>query len=238
VAVSAALRDGWRATAVLGAAAVLTTVALPSGLAAAKGVSATQLLKAACQATLSAKAFQVQGSVTEGGSPLQVDVYFGSAGSLMQVTENGDRTINLITNGSSLYIKGNQAFWQAAGGSGSSSSVTSALTDRWLDVSADTKDFGGLAKQLTKHSFLTQCTSGSTSYAGHGTVDGIPVTTLHQSGGGGPLTISVESGPTPYLIKIYKGGSTKNSGQLVFSDFNVQPDTSEPAGTVPLSSAT
>ncbi len=108
----------------IGGGLIATAAALPavlplgsSGVAAAatSHESAPQLLRAACSATLAAPAFRAQGHVTTGGSSVKVDVYFGSGGELLTLTQHGNQTFEAIQNGPSTYIKGNGPFWRSTG---------------------------------------------------------------------------------------------------------------------------
>lgn len=236
--------SSWIARSVLSVAIVAAATAAlslrsSSALAgSSKSVSASTLLHHACSDTLAATAFDVKGQVNAGGSgPLSINFHVGSAGNVITVTENGDQTFTVITNGTSSYMKANQAFLQAELGA-KDSGAASLLADRWLDVTSDKKDFSSLSKQFNKKSLLAQCgKGGSASYVGHATINGIKVTKVHQLANEESDTYYVDGGSTPDILRVTGGASSqKNSGDLIFSDYGVQPDTSEPPGTIPLSS--
>ena len=235
--------SSWMARSVLaGAIVAVATAALSLGSSSAlaagsKSVSAATLLHHACSDTLAATAFDVQGPVKIGGSPLSINVHFGSAGNVMTVTEKGDQTFSIITNGTSSYVKANHAFLQAELGA-KDSGVATLLAGRWLDMTSDKKDFSSMSKQISKKSLLAQCgEGGSASYVGHATINGIMVTKVHQLANEESDMYYIEGGSTPYILRVTGGASSqKNSGDLIFSDYGVQPDTSEPPGTIPLSS--
>ena len=233
----------WMARSVLaGAIVAAATAALSLGSSSAlaagsKSVSAETLLHHACSDTLAATAFDVQGQVKDGGSgPLSINFHVGSTGNVITVTENGDQTFTVITNGTSSYMKANQAFLQAELGA-KDSSAASLLAGHWLDVTSDKKDFSSLSKQFNKKSLLAQCgEGGSASYVGHSTINGIKVTKVHQRANEESDTYYVGGGSTSYIVRVTGSASQKNSGDLIFSDYGVQPDTSEPPGTIPISS--
>jgi hypothetical protein len=237
------VNSSWTARFVLAAAivaAATTALSVGSSSALASGsrsVSASTLLHDACSDTLAANAFDMQGQVKVSGSgPLSLNLHVGSAGNVMTVTMNQDQTFNIITNGTSSYMKANQAFWQATVGA-KDSGVASLLADRWLDMTSDKKDFSSLSKELNKKKLLSQCGEGRpASYVGHATINGLKVTKVHQLGNQESDTYYVEGGSTPYILRITGSASQKNSGDLTFSDYGLQPDTSEPPGTVPISS--
>jgi hypothetical protein len=225
----------------IGGGLIATAAALPavlplgsSGVAAAatSRESAPQLLRAACSATLAAPAFRAQGHVTTGGSSVKVDVYFGSGGELLTLTQHGNQTFEAIQNGPATYIKGNGPFWRSTGGGG----AASLLANHWIDMTSDKKDAASFTKEVSKGSILSQCGGGgSATYAGKATVNGTKVTKIHQDSSNESNTYYVEGGATPYVLRIAGDPSEKQTGDLAFSDYGVQPDTAAPAGAIPIS---
>ncbi len=230
--------SGWISRSVLAAigAALVATLPLGTSSALAAGsthISAPTLLKRACSATLAATAFRAQGHVSAGGRQIGVTVYFGSHGGLFTVTESGDQTVQLILHGSSTYMKANRAFWQAEI---KDSGAASLIAGRWIDVSSDQQDFAGLTSGLSKKALLSDCGKGrSATYVGHATVNGVKVSEVHQVSSQESNTYSIENGSTPYVLKVTGSATQKESGDLVFRDFGVQPDTSAPTGAIPIS---
>lgn len=218
----------------LGSAATAATAAsaASAATAATSHEPASQLLHASCAATLAASAFHARGHVTNGGSTEQLDVYFGANGELLTFTQHGNQTFHSIQSGPSTYIKANAAFWRASGGS----AAAGILANRWIDMTSDKKATAGFTKDVSKQSILQQCGGGGTAtYAGSGTVDGVKVTKIHQNSNHESNTYYVEAGSTPYLLRIAGNPSAKQTGDLVFSDFGVQPNTAAPAGATPIS---
>ena len=227
---------GWIGGPLIATAAAVAAV-LPLGspgvaAAATSRESATQLLHAACTATLAASAFRAKGGVTTGGSSVKIDVYFGSGGELLTFTQHGNQTFDAVQNGPSTYIKGNAPFWRSTGGGG----AVSLLANRWIDMTADKKDASSFTKEVSKASILSQCGGGgSATYAGNATVNGTKVTKIHQNSRNESNTYYVERGSSPYILRIVGNPSEKETGDLVFSDYGVQPDTTAPAGATPIS---
>jgi hypothetical protein len=224
---------------VLGAIGVTIAALLPlapasASAASSKQVSASTLIKDACVATLGAPAFRVQGHITDGNSAMFVDVYFGSAGSLVTVTQHKNRTINLIVNGPSLYMKANLAFWQSET---NNSAAAASGANHWFDVSSDKKDFGGLAKSLDRQAIVPDCARGSSRYVGTATVHGLKAIKIHLSSGKESDTYYVKSGSTPYLLRVTGSSSQSQSGDISFNDYGVQPDTAAPPGAIPFSNS-
>jgi len=58
---------------------------------------------------------------------------------------------------------------------------------------------------------------------------------VHQNSSGESDTFYIEKGSTPYILRMTARQSQKNIGDLVFSDYGVQPDTAAPLGAIPFS---
>jgi hypothetical protein len=212
------------------AVAALVPLGSSSVLAASSShVSASTLLRNACKASFSAPAFRVQGHITQGGTPMSLDISFGSAGELVKVTQKGDQTVNAIVSGPSTYFKANRSFWQANTGS---SAAASQFAGRWIDMTSDKKDATSFTKDLNKKTLFSQCGAvGSATYTGNAVLNGVKAYKVHEGG----YTGYIENGPTPYILRVTAGPGQKNSGDLVFSNYGVQPDTTPPSGAIPIS---
>lgn len=234
----AAIRPGWirgsLAVATAGALVSLLPLGCQSASAARSNhVPAATLLHEACSATLAASAFRAHGHVTTGGKTMILDVYWGTNGDLITLTQNGDQVLKAIINGPSTYFEGNKTWWQSVTNSGASASL---LADRWIDMTADKKDAASLTQSVNKTQILQQCGQGrSTSYAGNGSVNGVKVSKVHQDASKESNTYYIENGRNPYILRVSGNPSSKTSGDLVFSDFDVQPNTTAPAGAIPIS---
>jgi hypothetical protein len=193
--------------------------------------SASALLRDACRASFSASAFRAQGHIAQGGTSFSgVDLYFGSAGELITLTEHRDRTASFIVNGPSTYLEANRAFWLSA----SNSATASRFAGRWLDITSDKKDIApALTKGFNKSAALSSCGEGSASYAGKATVNGVKVTKVHQASSQGSDTYYIENGPTRYILRDTQSGKT--SEDLVLSNYGVQPDLAAPPDAIPIS---
>lgn len=107
-------------------------------------------------------------------------------------------------------------------------------------MTADKKDAASLTSNLNKGAILSECGRGSpATYAGGTTIDGSKVTKVHQDArdGSNPEsnTYFIKNGPTPYLLRIEGSEGQKDSGNLIFTNFGVQPDTTAPPGAIPIS---
>jgi hypothetical protein len=217
-----------------GIAATLIVGSWGAFAAGSTSTSASALLNHACKDTVAATAFRVQGHVADGGKRLGVVIHFGSAGAILAVTRNGNQTVNLIVNGPSTYMKADRAFW---GSVVKNPAAASLLAGRWFDVTSDKRDFAGLTRQLSKGSLFSKaCVRGRATYVGHASVNGVKVIRIHETSSDESDTYSIENGATPLILSVTGSSSpAKGSGDLVFSEFGVQPDTSAPQGTIPIS---
>jgi hypothetical protein len=213
-------------------------VGFPLGSSAAlaagsQGVAASALVNQACSVTLSAAAFQGRGHLSDGGSAMNVDFYFGSAGDLLSFTQRKDQTVSVITHELSIYLKGNQPFWQA---STKNTKATALLANRWIDMTSDRKDASSIIKGLNKRTLLQDCRGNrSAVFAGHATVNGVKASKVHENSDQESDTYYIEEGSTPYILKVEASPSGKTSGEILFSDYGVQPVTTVPPGAIPIS---
>jgi hypothetical protein len=204
--------------------------------AGSQHAAASTLLGNACSATFGASAFRLHGHLTSGGKAMTLDVWFGSQGIVVTASEKGGQTFGIIKDGPSFYMKANRSFWLS--NSNNNSAVASLFAGRWIDMTLDKKDTAGIAKSVTKEALLGACQGGlgSATYAGKGNVKGVKVTKVHLNRGPNAGTFYIENGPTPYLLRATSGVSQK--GDLVFSNYGVQPDIAVPAGAIPISQLT
>jgi hypothetical protein len=231
----------WIVRSLLAAVGATVAATLPLGspsvlAAGSHRVTAPTLLRNACETSFAAAAFRVQGHLTSGRQTMNVDVYFGSAGDLMTVTQKGDQTFHVIENGPSVYMNANRAFWLA--NSNNDRAVASLFSGRWIDMTSDKKDTAGITNNLTKETlFGGACSTndfGSTSYTGKAVLNGVKVLIVHQSHVKNPGTFYIENGPTPYLLRGI-GTSQNDGGFVTFSKYGVQPNITAPAGAIPIS---
>jgi hypothetical protein len=228
---------GWIERSVITAIGFTVAATLPLGSSSAlaastEHVSASTLMKDACKAFFSASAFRAKGHITSGNTPGSVDVYFGSAGTLLTLTQHGNQTVNFILDGSSTYLKANKSFWLSM--TPHDAGAAALFADQWFDVTSDKKDFAGFAKSMNKKAIGQGCgqSSSTTRYVGTATVNGHKAIKIRTKANHESDTYYIESGSTPYLLRITGSSSPKDSGDLVFSDYGKQPDTSAPPGAI------
>jgi hypothetical protein len=201
-------------------------------VAASNHISAPSLLSDACRAISATPAFRVQGHVSSGRSSISIDVYFGSAGDVATMTVDGNQTLGTIVDGHSLYLKGNKTLWLSAT---KNANIASLVAGRWLNMTSDKKEFDGLTKALDRKALLSGCGTGSSpAYVGQATVNGIKVSEVRQISGRELDTIDIQNGPHPRIVRL-TGGPSQTSGDLLFSDYGLQPHIAAPPGAVPIS---
>jgi hypothetical protein len=190
---------------------------------------ASTLLNDACTATFVASAFRVEGHI----GPGRLDVYFGSTSEVITVTEKGHQTLRAIKDGPSTYFQGNRSFWQSFIGSRRAASL---IAGRWIDMTSDPKDVAGFLNSLNEGVILSLCdVGGSATYGASATDNGVKVITVHQNSKDFSSTVYIEDGSNPYVLRIAARAPKSDSGDIVFSDFGVQPDIAAPRGAIPIS---
>lgn len=169
------------------------------------------------------KSFHISGSVTDSGQTIGLDLVVESSGpGGGTMTLNGS-SFQLVVNGSKIYFKGDQNFWQKTGGV--NASVANLLAGKWVTGVPSSSDLQSFAQLTNVNSFVSGLGSGSNN-GSNGSKGS--VTTFH---GQSALPIKssdgtayvAASGP-PYLLGL-SGGS---QGSLTFDQFN-----SASAPTVP-----
>jgi hypothetical protein len=131
-------------------------------------------------------------------------------------------------------VEGNRSFWLSET---KNPGAASFAAGRWIDMTSDQKDTAVIIKNFSKRAILPPCGGvGPTTYAGKAVVNGVKTYKLQQEGAGNePDSAYVASGPIPYLLKVSLSPGQSDSGDLVFSDYGVQPDTAAPPGALPIS---
>jgi hypothetical protein len=173
------------------------------------------------------KSFHLSGSVTDSGQTIGLDLVLENSGpGGGKMTINGS-TFQLVVNGSSIYFKGDQSFWQKSGGV--NASVANLLAGKWVTGVPSSSDLSGLAQLTNVANFVSGLSSGSAS-GSQGTKGS--VATFH---GQRALPIRSSDGTAwvaatgqPYLLGL-EGGSQAN---LTFDEFNSAPAPAVPTGAV------
>ncbi|HET6810100.1 MAG TPA: hypothetical protein VFH50_03750 [Acidimicrobiales bacterium] len=173
------------------------------------------------------KSFHIAGSVTDTGQTIGLDLVVENSG-----PGGGKMTIDgsafqLVVNGSKIYFKGDQSFWQKAGGV--NASVAGLFAGKWVTGVPGSSDLEGLAQLTNVNSFVSGLASGSDSgtNATKGAVStfrGQRALPIRSSEG----TAWVAATGKPYLLAL-EGGSQAN---LTFDEFNSAPAPAVPSNAV------
>lgn len=215
-------------------AAVLAAAALSAcGGSSGNGVaskSASDIVKAASNATTHAKSVHVAGSITTSGVPLNLDLSLVSGhGGRGQVSKGG-LAFRVLDVGQTVYLYGTPSFWQRY----ANAAAAAKIAGRWVKAPASgplaslasltdmqrlmSSLLGGHGKPLTK---------GPTS-----TLNGQQVVEVSDKTGSGISYYVATSGP-PYLVEIKRQGTS--TWKMVFDRYNQAVSLSPPANVVPLS---
>lgn len=190
--------------------------------------SADAIASATTNAIDSASTAHVAGVVTTNGLRLNVDLHLVSGkGGEGQMTSNG-LTVQMVSVGDEVYLKGDTAFWTHYLGSGGAQ----LLGDRWLKARA-TGYFASLAGLTDMRTLFNEILGnhGTLVKGATSTVNGQPVVAVTDSTRGG--TAYVATAGTPYPLEITSTGSI--GGQLYLSDFNAPVSLVAPGNAIDLS---
>ena len=173
------------------------------------------------------KSFHISGSMTDSGQTIGLDLVVENSGpGGGRMTIDGS-SFQLVVNGSKIYFKGDQSFWQKAGGV--NASVAGLLANKWVTGVPSSSDLQSLAQLTNVNSFVSGLASGSDSTptgtkGSVTTFDGQSALPIRSSDG----TAYVATTGRPYLLG-FKGGS---QGSLTFDEFNSAPAPAVPASAV------
>ena len=182
-----------------------------SGSGSLSGMSAKQVVAKAVADLKSAKSFTMDGSVSQSGQTLGVDLgYRGGQGCQGTVTEGTSGSIAIVVIGSTAWIKPSDQFLKAEEGS-SAAQVISVLKGRYLKGSTGNSNVKSLTAVCSVDSMTSSFTDTGTLTKGTvTTVDGQQVLPITDNTKGG--TMYVTTSATPQVVEISnttgKGGST------------------------------
>jgi len=209
------MRGPWttRALAVVAAAAmlVLSGCSSTSTVNTFEGKSAQQILDLSKAAAAAAGSVHVAGSMASSGSTLTLDLSLGKGGVGHGTVTAPSGSFQLISDGTSVYVKADAAFWTQAGGEAFAKKigdkwVVGSVTDANLANFASMADFSTAVKDLLTPGAGTLSRVSATEYKG------APAVGL-SDGAQGTLWIAATDEPLPLAIE---GGS---NGTLTFTEW-------------------
>jgi hypothetical protein len=182
-------------------------------------LSAQEILDKASAAAKAQKSVYVKGSGTSGADSVAVDLKLRNGGGAVGSITTGGATIQLISTGTTVYIKADKAFWTSFG----NDAAAQVIGDRWVKAPATDASFKDLASMgdftAAIESFLSP--SGTLTKGSEKTIDGTAAVGVQSSNG----TLWVATTGDPLPIKIESSGS----GGLTFADWGAVVDVTAPA---------
>jgi hypothetical protein len=209
----------------------LATAALLAGCGSSSGNGVASktpdgIVAAAKAAADTGRSAHVAGTIQTGGQTIALDLQMlagvGARGT-MQVNGTG---VQLIRNGSALYLNGGPAFWRQFGNSG----IVGLLSNRWLKTPTTAKDFAAIEAFTDLHKLL------DTALASHGvltkgraeTVNGQKVIAVNDTTKGGTLDVATTG--RPYPMRLGKPGV--GGGEITFDRWDAPVTLTVPAGAI------
>jgi hypothetical protein len=185
-------------------------------------MSVTEILDKTAAAAKAQKSVHISGKGTNSGQAFAIDMTLrnggGGTGSISIDTD----TLNLVSTGSTLYIKADKAYWTKY----ANATAAAVIGDRWVKVPASDasyQDLGSLADfTASLDSYLKP--SGTPTKGGEKTIAGRPAQGLVDSDGG-TLWIATTGDPVPLLIE----STGTSGGAITFADWNKTVDVTAPA---------
>lgn len=201
----------------LGGLLALTACADPAGTAGVAASSpsrladqsAADILKATQAAALAQKSVHMVGTVTQGSDKLTMDLRLEKDGGATGTLDLAGATLQIVSTGTAVYIKGDKAYWTAEAGAG----AAELIGDSWVAAtkSSDRAQFKDLIDYATALGGVLDptgtVTKGSTS-----TVEGVDVVGI-KDGKAGTLWVAASGEPLPVLID---GGT---QGRVTFTEW-------------------
>ena len=175
------------------------------------------------------KSFHLSGSVTDSGQTIGLDLVVESSGPGGGTMSEGGSSFQLVvdsSNNNKVYFKGDQNFWEKAGGV--DASTASLLADKWVTGVPSSSDLQSFAQLTNVDAFVSGLSdSNNSSNATKGSV-----TTFH---GQSAVPIKTSDGTAyvaatgaPYLLGL-QGGS---KGSITFDQFNSATAPSVPTDAI------
>ncbi|MGD9956167.1 MAG: hypothetical protein AB7O74_16395 [Candidatus Nanopelagicales bacterium] len=216
------------AAAALAITALLTVSACGSSTgastteAASNGVadkSAEEILKAAQDAAKAETSVHMVGTVTQDSGEMKIDLNVEKGGKAVGTIVMAGATLDIIATGTTVYVKGDKAFWDSQAGEG----AYDLIGDKWVSSTSakDLESFKDFTDFTTAISQMLN-PSGTITKTEASTVDGQAAIGI-KDGDKGTLWVATTGDPLPISID---GGT---EGSVTFSDWSKPVTITEPA---------
>lgn len=201
--------------------------------------SAQDIMKSSAADMKKATSLRVSGDITSGAQQVGLDMQITTQGSCQGTMRIGGGTAQIVSDGTTSWMKGDHAFWVAEAG-GQASVVEKAVGDKWVSMgsNADLSSFCDL-DSLLKDVDTTGSTQGDpVTKSGTDNVGGQDTVKLDgHDDSNNPMTVWIASDSPHYILKMAVVG-TGDSGSLTLSDYDkpLSVKTPAPSEVVDLSS--
>ncbi len=212
--------------AALGALLALNLSACGSGDNLASK-SPADIVKTVTAAMKSLKSVHLSGSISSGGQEQQIDMGADTAGNCSGTMGIGGGTAHVLSVGGASYLKGDAAFWHAAGGS-SGDQALALLGSKWAKMPSSS-DFSQVCN-LTKLFSKIGDVKGTLSKGATTTINGMKALEIISKDASGTTHIFVALDGAHYIVRADEITGTE-PGSLTLSKFNEPIDAKAPAST-------
>lgn len=204
------------------------------------GASPDQIAEKAVVATKKAQSLRLATETNAGGKSVSADYLLDTKGSCQGTNTMQDAKAEMLRVGPDTFIKGNQAYWEAAakrqGGDAKAQKSAETFKDKWVKLPA--AEAKALQAGCDKDAILAALDNDKSERQGmsRGTdtqVQGKNTAVLSKkSAKGGTITVYVAAEGEPYILKVDEKGA-EGTSTTSFSDFDkpVNPQ-APPAGEV------
>ncbi|WP_441247261.1 hypothetical protein [Kitasatospora sp. McL0602] len=195
----------------------------PNGV---EGLAAKEIVSKSAQALKDAGAAKVTGQVTDGGQQTTLDLRMDTAANCSGTMGlAGQGSFQLVKQGTQLWIKPDQAFWQSHGGP----ATAQLVGDKYLRTTSDNPDFADVASLCDLKQIADQVVSGPSqvSIGSQTTVDGQQALAVNGTDNDEKGTLYVALRGRPYPLRLEKTGNSP--GKLDFKDFGTPVPTTTPS---------
>ncbi|MFJ6571988.1 hypothetical protein ACIQNU_31755 [Streptomyces sp. NPDC091292] len=207
----------------------------PSKKAAFADLSGQEIVDRAVKATRAATSLTLKGDVPDdGGGTISLDMALDREGRCAgTMGMNGEGTVELIANSDLVYMKYDEEFLRAQSKGqpkAETDGVVDMLADRWVKMSATSKDAKDMAGFCDLDAVLKDFDDiRSAARKGKETrVDGTPAFSLSESEGKDRYTLYVATEGKPYLLKV-ENTSGKKGETITFTDYDKPVPAKAPA---------
>ncbi|MEU6934907.1 hypothetical protein AB0A05_38135 [Streptomyces sp. NPDC046374] len=202
-----------------------------------EGLTAEQIDRKTRDTTAAATSVRLNGTMLSGGQNVTLDLALDTHGSCRgRIALDAIGTIDIIKNGTLIYIKGDERYWRTALSLDKKKAISpkkadsliAALKGRW--IKAPQQVTRGLANMCELRKFSTDLGEkrGFNLTRGADTTDhGQPIAVIYQRTDDGVHTIHVAKKGKPYAVRMLTTGSSQPS-DVQLSDFDKPVDTTPP----------